>query len=86
MRRTLYGGSGTGHGQITQDELLNFQRRGQFPDESVRMKTTPIHYVNTQTNNRYQGDIVRRTIIIVNVILSNLSVTTSFSDLSKSCV
>ncbi len=47
--RTPRGGSGTDHGQITQDELLKLQKRGQFPDEPVRIKDTPIHYVNIQT-------------------------------------
>ena len=31
-------GSGTGQGQITQTEVLNLQKSGQFPDESVRKK------------------------------------------------
>jgi hypothetical protein len=30
-------GSGTGHGQTEEPELLNLQKRGQFPDEPVRI-------------------------------------------------
>ncbi len=37
MRRRPCGGSGTGHGQITEDELLTLQKSGQFPDEPVRI-------------------------------------------------
>ncbi len=29
--------------------LLNLQKIGQFPDEPVRIKGSPVHYVNTQT-------------------------------------
>ncbi len=43
---TRYGGSGTGHGWIPETELLNLQKRGQFPDESIKMKDTQIHNVN----------------------------------------
>ncbi len=73
MRRTPHVGSGTGHGQITEAELLKMKKSGQFPDETVRIKGAPIHYVNTQKyyNNRYKGDSFRGTIIIVGVILSN---------------
>ena len=38
MRRRTCGGSGTGHGSITQDELLKLQISGQCPDESVRVR------------------------------------------------
>ena len=52
MRRTPHGGSGTGHGQIAQAELLKLQKTGQFPDDPVRIKDTQIHYVNgKRTNN-----------------------------------
>jgi hypothetical protein len=30
----------------SQTELLNLQKRGQFPDESVKIKDTQIHNVN----------------------------------------
>ncbi len=33
-----------GHGQIVQAELLKLQKSGQFPDEPVRIKGTPIYY------------------------------------------
>ena len=46
MRRTSRVCSGTGHGRIEQAELLKVQKRGQFPDESVRIKGAPVHYVN----------------------------------------
>ena len=49
LRRTPCGGSGTGHDQFTQVELLKLQKSGQFPDESVRIKDTQIHHVNGQT-------------------------------------
>ena len=45
-----HAGSGTDHGQIVQTELLKPEKNGQFPDESVRMKGSPIHDVNDQTN------------------------------------
>ena len=47
MRRTPRGGSGTGHGQIAQAELLKLQKTGQFPDDPVRIKGSPIHCVNS---------------------------------------
>jgi hypothetical protein len=31
------------------DELLEVQKSGQFPDESVRIKVTRIHYAISQT-------------------------------------
>jgi hypothetical protein len=31
--RKLCGGSGTGHGHVTEVELLKLKKRGQFPDE-----------------------------------------------------
>ncbi len=43
------GGSGTGHGQVVQAELLKLQKSGQFLDEPVRIKVTQIHYVTSQT-------------------------------------
>jgi hypothetical protein len=46
VRRTPRGGSGTGHGQIAQAELLKLQKNGQIPDEPVRIKGAQIHYVN----------------------------------------
>ena len=76
MRRTPRGGSGTGHGQIAQAELLKLQKSGQFPDEPVRIKGAQIHYVDsvtprrTRTDSSHTGDSVRGTIIIVSVILS----------------
>ena len=33
--RKLRGGSGTGHGHVAQDELLNLQKNSQFPDDLV---------------------------------------------------
>ena len=45
MRRTPFDGSGMDHGQITETELLNLKKNGQFPDESVSIKGEPIHYV-----------------------------------------
>ncbi len=47
--RTPCDGSGTGHGQITQAEVLKMQKCGQFPDESVKVKVAQIHCVNSQT-------------------------------------
>ena len=32
-RRTSYGGSGTGHGHVAEDELLKLKKKGQFPDD-----------------------------------------------------
>jgi hypothetical protein len=49
VRRTPSDGSGTGHGQVEKLELLKLQKSGQFPDESVRIKETQIHYVNSQS-------------------------------------
>ncbi len=57
-----------------QSELLKLKKNGQFPDDPVKTKGTKIHHVNTQTyyhlNNRYKGDNVRGTIIIVCAILA----------------
>ena len=39
MRRTPYGGSGTGHGRFTEVELLKVKKNGQFPDESGKNKS-----------------------------------------------
>ena len=45
MRRTLCVGSGTGHGDVAQAELLRLQHSGQFPDELVKIEGAQIHYV-----------------------------------------
>jgi hypothetical protein len=42
---TPRGGSGTGHGHVAEAELLKLQRRGQFPDEFVKIEDTQIQYV-----------------------------------------
>ena len=42
MRR-LSGDSGTCHGDAAQDELQRVQKRGQFPDELVKIEDTQIH-------------------------------------------
>ncbi len=39
------GGSGIIHDLIVLTKLLKLQRRGQFPDEPVRIKVGQIHYV-----------------------------------------
>ena len=49
LRRTSRVCSGTDHGRIAQAELLKLQKSGQFPDETVRINDTPVHYVNSQT-------------------------------------
>ena len=49
VRRTPHDGSGTGHGWITEGELLKMKKIGQFPDDPVKIKDKQIHYVNTQT-------------------------------------
>jgi hypothetical protein len=36
-QRTPHGGSGRVHGHVAQAELLKLKKRGQFPDESVRI-------------------------------------------------
>jgi hypothetical protein len=33
-----HGGSGTGHDHVEEDELQKLEKRGQFPDESLRIK------------------------------------------------
>ena len=43
------GGSGTGHGDVPQDELLKPKKNGQFPDEPVKIEVTQIHCVTSQT-------------------------------------
>ncbi len=48
VRRTPCGGSGTVHGHVPDDELLNMKENGQFPDDPVRIKDTQIHYVVSQ--------------------------------------
>ncbi len=40
MRRTPRDGSGTGHGWITQAELLKVTKSGQFPDDLVKIKAS----------------------------------------------
>ena len=47
MRRRLHDGSGTGHGDVEESELLKLQKNGQFPDDPVRIKVTQIHYVTS---------------------------------------
>jgi hypothetical protein len=42
-------GSGTGHGHVMELELLILKKKGQFPDESVRINVVRIHYVTSQT-------------------------------------
>ncbi len=42
-------GSETDHGSIVQGQLLKLQKNGQFPDEPVRIKGVPIHYVTSRT-------------------------------------
>jgi hypothetical protein len=37
MRRTTRGGSGRIHWKVAQVELLKFQKRGECPDELVKM-------------------------------------------------
>jgi hypothetical protein len=49
VRRTPRDGSGTGHGDVPQAELLNLQKNGQFPDELGEIEDTQIHYVSSQT-------------------------------------
>ncbi len=49
MRRTRCDGSGTGHGDVEEDELLKLQKRGQFPDELVKIEGTQMHCVTSQT-------------------------------------
>ena len=44
MRR-IHGGSGTGHGDVAEVELLRMQKSGQFPDEFVTPSTAPIFEV-----------------------------------------
>jgi hypothetical protein len=41
--------SGTDHGRIAQADLLNLHKSDQFPDDPVRIKDAPVHYVNSQT-------------------------------------
>ena len=53
MLPTLDLSCGTGHGQITQAELLKLQKSGQFPDESVRIKI-----VNTILSNFVRGSFI----------------------------
>ena len=36
--------------RLTEVELLKMKKDSQFPDETVRIKVSPIHYVSTQTN------------------------------------
>ncbi len=50
MSRTPRGGSGTGHGDVAQDELQKLQKSGQFPDEFVKIEDTQIHCVTSRTH------------------------------------
>ena len=65
MRRTPLGGRGTGW--ITQAELLNLQKNGQFPDDPVKINGIQIHYVSVRrtSNNSHKGDNVRGTITVI---------------------
>ena len=54
MRRNPHDGSGPGHGDVVQSELLKVQKSGQFPDELVKIEFTQIHYVSSQTYQEYQ--------------------------------
>ncbi len=47
----MSGGSGSGHGWIAQVELLKLKKNGQFLGESVRIKGSQIHYVNSQASS-----------------------------------
>ncbi len=47
--KTPSDGSGTILGWFPEPELLKRQKNGQFPDESVKIKDTQIHYVRDQT-------------------------------------
>jgi hypothetical protein len=43
-----HNGSGRIHDLIELTELLKLQKRGQFPDDPVRIKFREIHYVTSQ--------------------------------------
>ena len=45
--RTSRDGSGIVHGHVALDELLKWQKSGQFPDEPVRVTVQWIHYVTS---------------------------------------
>jgi hypothetical protein len=47
--RQILGGFFVPHSYVVQAELLKLQRRGQFPDEFVKICVTQIHYVVSQT-------------------------------------
>ncbi len=49
MRRTPSGGSGRVNCLIPEVELVKIQKRGQFPDEIVKIEDTQIHHVDSQT-------------------------------------
>ena len=69
MRRRPRGGSGTGHGQIAQAELLKLQKSGQFPDEPVRIKVSQIHYVTSQTGPDVLGIVVTNDTVLGGLLL-----------------
>ena len=79
MRRTSHVCSGTGHGRITQAELLKLQKSGQFPDESVRTKGAPVHYVNANVPENIMGDKDQ----LLEMILSLWSLTVRTKKTSK---
>ena len=65
VRRTPHTGSGTDHGRIAQVELLKIKKNGQFPDEPIRIKDTPVQYVNTQTYyNRFRRTCLLRDLLL----------------------
>ncbi len=79
MRRRPYVGSGTGHSQIAQAELLKLKKSGQFSDEPVRIvKGAPIHYQCKRPDvlaiagiKETPHDTVRGTIIVCPLILGS---------------
>ena len=54
MRRRIHDGSGTGHGDVEESELLKLQKNGQFPDESAKKQKEDKFTVEETrgTNNR----------------------------------
>ena len=57
-----------------QVELLNQQKNGRFPDESVKIKCAQVHSEGGQrgSNSSHKGSSVRGTIITINTIVTNL--------------
>ena len=49
VRRTARAWGGTGHVCVVQAELLKLEKSRQFPDEPVRIKGAPVHYVKAPT-------------------------------------